>query len=283
MLEMQKGSSKICFALDYKHAERKFEDMIISKSGNRQPFPELRGDLKAMRYPAYVEPKIDGELNWWIHPSSDEGEVGYLINKSGKMRRDCKITWELNKNPALINTRLLGELHWGDGKSGDLYEFLKHQDDDELRFTVFDVDMPGTYVERRAWLEGQIPFDLKSHIRLVDKRLALSKEDVDHAYKIYTNSYEGIVVKSADSRLIMGPCPWVKLKHRETLVCKVWTISDTQERIEVITNNVCVGVKVPNKIKIYLRVGDDVEIEHQGVLSKGGLRHPVYIRKCGDI
>lgn len=254
--------------------------MIISK-GNPQPFPELRGKLGHMRYPAYVEPKIDGELNWF---KVIKGEP-YLINKSGKMRSDFPAVIELDE--MLENdSNLLGELHWGDGKSGDLYEFLKHQKDDELQFTVFDVDMPGTYEERRVWLENNIK--KAKHVDLVKKSKCLAKDWISLWYTDYiTEGYEGIVVKPADSRLVMGPCSWVKMKHRETLDCMVENISTTQDRIEVRTKlnkagAIC-GVKCTKASKSTLRAGDIVEIEHQGILSGGGLRHPVFIRKKGDV
>jgi len=251
--------------------------MRISK-GDRQAFPELRGDLRAMRYPAWVEAKVDGELNWFV-PGK---EFPYLINKSGKIRYSFPITKELSH----INKRLLGELHWQDGKAKALYDFLEHQTDDELNFTVFDVDLPLPYLERRSWLiENVSP---TAHVRLVDASRIMSKDDVRLHYEHYVNvlGYEGIVVKSGDSRFIMGVSPWVKLKKKETLDLEVISIDPTQERIEILVHNgptsKPVGVKVMNKVKATLKVGDIVEIEHQGILSKGGLRHPTFLRKRED-
>jgi hypothetical protein len=260
--------------------------MIISK-GDPQPFPELRGKLGAIRYPAYVEPKIDGELNWF-RPEGKDAEGfptrPYLINKSGKIRKSCpEAPFPVLEELADIDRPLLGELHWGDGKSGDLYEFLKHQTDDELRFTVFDVDMPGmSYEYRRKWLEENIKDT--AHVKLIGNDRIADEAEVKLAYHYITNAgYEGIVVKSADSRLILGVSPWVKMKHRETRSCIIVDISPVQERISVLTDGKHeVGVKVPNIVKRTLNIGDIVEIEHQGVLSKGGLRHPVYIRKVGE-
>ena len=40
-----------------------------------------------------------------------------------------------------------------------------------------------------------------------------------------------------------------------------------------------VGVKLVDKYKSRVKIGDVVTIEHQGILSGGGLRHPVYIPK----
>ena len=251
--------------------------MLISK-GDRQAFPELKGDIRAMRYPAYCEMKADGELNWF----KPDKEHPYLINKSGKIRYSFPITKELSH----IKHKLLGELCWGDGKAKSLYEFLKHQTDDELKFMVFDVDIPGTYIERKLWLADHI-FPMP-HVRLVDWSRALTKDDIKIHYDCYVNGmgYEGIVVKSADSRLIMGVCPWVKLKKKETSDLEVISIDPTQERIEVLVHSAMgskpVGVKVMNKIKATLKVGDIVEIEHQGILSQGGLRHPVFVRLRDD-
>ncbi|MDD5496587.1 MAG: hypothetical protein PHP46_05765 [Candidatus Omnitrophica bacterium] len=252
--------------------------MLISK-GNRQAYPELRGDIRTIRYPAYIEAKIDGELNWF------KPDNKCLINKSGKIRSSFPITKELSH----IKHRLLGELYWGDGKAGALYEFLKHQTDDELKFMVFDVDMPGTYLDRRLWLIEHI--SPTPHVRIVDASRALTKDDIEPNYDYYVHGlhYEGIVVKSGDSRLIMGVCPWVKMKNKETSDLPVAYIDPTQERIDVWVQlsddnrigKMC-GVKVMNKIKATLKIGDIVEIEHQGILSQGGLRHPTFIRKRED-
>ena len=40
-----------------------------------------------------------------------------------------------------------------------------------------------------------------------------------------------------------------------------------------------VGVKCSHAWKGRMSVGDDVEIEHQGILPDGGLRHPVIASK----
>ncbi len=259
--------------------------MLISK-GDRQAFPELRGDIRAMRYPAYVEAKCDGELNWF----KPDKEYPYLINKSGKIRYSFPITEELSH----IKHRLLGELYWGDGKAGALYELLKHQTDNELKLMVFDVDIPGIYLERRMWLTKHI--SPTPHVKIVDASKAMTKADVERNYDYYVERlhYEGIVVKSGDSRLIMGVCPWVKIKKKETSDLPVAYIDPTLERIDVWVQlsddnrfgKMC-GVKVMNKVKATLKVGDIVEIEHQGILSQGGLRHPVFLRiredKCAPV
>ena len=258
-----------------------------TRQGSRQPFPELRKDLRGMRYPAYVEPKLDGELNWFM-PDKDEP---HLINKSGKIRYSFPIAYELSS----INVKLLGELYWRGGTAGALYEFLKHQTDDELKFMAFDVDLPLPYLERHKWLVENVRG--MPHVITPLSVMALNEAQVYELYKQYADDmhYEGAVVKSFDSRLIMGVCPWVKIKKKDNLDLMIVAIDPTLERIEVQVpvdavqvmaygkklSHTC-GVKVPNKIKATLKVGDIVEIEHQGILSKGGLRHPVFVRRRDD-
>jgi hypothetical protein len=76
------------------------------------------------------------------------------------------------------------------------------------------------------------------------------------------------------------------MKAKRTADLEVVSISDTQERIEVavpVTPEkdlfVKCGVKVCDKKKKTLALGDIVEIEYQVQLPSGSLRHPVFIRK----
>ncbi len=254
--------------------------MIISK-GNPQLFPKLRGSIEGLRYPVYAETKIDGELNWLRHKP---GNGNYLINKSGKMRSDCPIT-----NDILIGQHdLLGELHWGDGKKGALYEFLKHQKDDALRFTIFDIDMPGSYIERRAILTTTI--SPTSNVSIIPVTIVKDRKEAMEAYRKYLDEeYEGSVFKSFDGLLTMGSCAWVKVKDKDTLDLEVVHIDPIRERIEVYFRDtanqmkaVHVGVKCLDKDKRTLKVGDIVEISHMGILSEGSLRSPIFLRKRED-
>lgn len=256
--------------------------MLIVK-GKPQRFPEICGKLETIRYPVYVEEKLDGATNWLVIPSIYDPELDgiegpYLINGNGKIITDLPITREIEMlaNPY----RLLGELHYRDGRAGDFYK-LKGADDDDLKFTIFDVDVPLPYSERRKWIIENIK--TSRHIRIVLGVMALNKEQVLEVYNsIIKLGMEGAVVKSFDSRLIMGPCPWVKLKKTETLDLKVALINSNQERIEVLHGNIRVGVKCLNKYKNDLKVGDIVEIEHRGILEGGSLRSPVFLRKRDD-
>jgi len=266
---------------------------MMTSQSKKQAFPELRGKLSQIRYPAYIEPKIDGELNWYYAPAGPpgSGEIGMLVNKSGKQRYGMPIAYDLDKIQAIWGLELLGELYWNDGKSGDLYEVLKHQNSDNLKYMVFDIDIPGTYLQRRALLEQIIK--PTQHVTLIQKFVVNNEREVRDAFTWWTRAgFEGIVVKNADSRLIMGPCGWVKMKKKDQSDYMVIHIDPHKERIQIavpITHIVVgdtpfggqsefayVGVKVNHKDKTKLRLGDKVTIEHQGVLSSGGLRHPVF-------
>ena len=263
--------------------------MLISK-GKPQRFPELKGRIETIRYPVYVEKKIDGITNW-LNVTSNDPEIDtgikspYLINGNGKILSDLPITREIEMLPDAY--RLLGELYCDNGKAGDFYK-LKNAGQSELKFMVFDIDIPGTYEERSKWLDGHIKDT--DHIKLIRQNICTTRSEVDDYFEEYVGQgYEGIVVKSFDSRLIMGPCPWVKIKNKRTLDLHVAGIDPVRERIDVWVVlspghrlNIMCGVKVSHAKKKDLRVGDIVEIEHQGILSNGNLRHPVFLRKRDD-
>ena len=78
-------------------------------------FPDLRGCLMGVKYPAIVEPKYDGEINIW------DGKR--LTNRYGKQR------WDFPAVNNLPNEQLLGELYYGDGKKISFYQFLEHKED----------------------------------------------------------------------------------------------------------------------------------------------------------
>ena len=76
--------------------------------------------------------------------------------------------------------------------------------------------MPLPYLDRRMWLlDNVLP---TPHVHVVDATRVMTKDEVKLNYDCYVKGlhYEGIVVKSGDSRLIMGVCPWVKIKKKET-------------------------------------------------------------------
>jgi len=246
------------------------------------PFPELRGNLSAIHFPAIAELKLDGEFNWLIKEKGD----CYLINKRGKERRGFPALH--GASAVLPDGKYICELYWREGKAGMLYEFLKHQDDDTLRFSVIDVvEIEGVDVTQKPYIDRLelLCETVKPNGPLGGYKTVNSPVEVEAFFQmIVAMGYEGIVVKDLNSPLIFGPCSWVKIKKKDESEFSIASIDPVKERIEV---NVFtpsktghktrqVGVKVCNKDKAGLKVGDMVRIEHQGILSEGGLRHPVY-------
>lgn len=236
--------------------------------------------------PAFADIKYDGE---YCVADTRGGVHGYpkLINSYGKARVDCPILRELPPESVFY-----GELTWNGGFNGELYSLLSHKTDDELFMYVFDVSiLEGRDVtklplmDRRElllnmlglWRQGS-----SMHVATVNSYYCDDKVDIEEAFGAATrDGYEGVVIKQANQVLNFGAsCTWVKLKHTLNADLKVIAIDPSQERIECeLPNRRPLGVKVMNKIKQTLQVGDMVEIQHYGVLNGGGLRHPVFIRK----
>jgi hypothetical protein len=244
---------------------------ILKQPNITYQWPEMQGEdrLPFIKYPTFVELKKDGELNIY--------HEGKLINKNGKQRYDCPIT----KNLSTIDPRLIlwGELHYGLGENGDLYKLLSHHDSDNLRFTIFDLTGPGlsqlSYIERREML---LELENKNwtHVTIVPTSFAEEKVQLEAILHVYTQQlkYEGIVIKDGNEPFKTGPCNWIKIKPIQTIDCEIIMIDPVKERMEVAHLNRPVGVKLNNKYRHLVKVGDVVEIEHRGVLSGNGLRHP---------
>ena len=168
------------------------------------PYPRIRG--KHISYPCYVERKIDGTLNMCKN--------GMLISKSGKTRTGFPVTDYLKDIPYT----LYGELHWGEGKSGDLYKLLKNPNDDQLNYTIFDVDLPYTYELRKGWILHHIKPN--GQVRVISALFCSNKRELDLLYDIILEEgYEGIVVKLPHNPLIKAGNPyWIKRKPNATKV-----------------------------------------------------------------
>lgn len=277
--------------------------MITSKAGGHLPpfgltCPELRGSLDGMRYPAFAEQKYDGEFGFLLRP---DGGCLWMINKYNKARRDFPaldaIEAQLDSK-GVSSVMLLGELYYGQGTQGSLYELLSHKEDDRLNIALFDIAfLDGEdlrkfpLLERRETLMRLFDTD-DTKLFLIPPVVVTDKEEVREFFERCTQigKFEGIVVKPLDSPLILGPCPWAKVKYKDQSDYVVYSIDPVKERIEIeasvvsaVSGNpmrVVVGVKVSNKDKAVLKVGDMVTIEHQGVLKSGSLRHPVFIGKA---
>ena len=242
-----------------------------------------RDRLLTLRSPVFADIKYDGE---YCMAETFLSSQSMLINGYGRSRVGSPILDELPSESVLF-----GELYSDEGKNGDLYKLLSNKLGDDLRFAVFDAyclegrDISTlSLMERKEllteWFIGHTPSNL-THI--VDTYYCELPNEIDEAFdEAVLRGYEGVVVKECNYPLLFGSqCRWVKLKYTTTADLKVAYIDPNKERIEceIPGRHQRLGVKVMNKDRIKLNVGDMVEIEHYGVLSGGGLRHPVYKRK----
>lgn len=242
------------------------------------PVYECRGKEAGLTFPCYAQLKLDGEYNVFAE--------GKLVNKYGKEKSKLPLTEELET----LNAVLVGELYWGEGKSGSLYDLLAHRKSPDLKFGVFDIlryfkqdTKHMSYEKRREMLECLLPKPLP-HTHLIPSVLVKDKDTLQMAFvDAVKEGYEGIVAKNSYGTLTCTTTRWVKMKYKETADLRIVKIDHERERIEVRVNDakVC-GVKCIKRFKRMLKVGDIVEIEHQGILNGNGLRHPVYIRPRPD-
>lgn len=246
--------------------------------------PELRGSIGGMRYPAFAEIKLDGEFNFIEYKDKGNGLKICTVNKYGTIRLGfpelTKMGYVLQGN-GVKQAVMLCELYWNEGKLGALYELLCHKKDDNVKIHVFDVLMRDGQDLRNLPLvqRKEHMWEMVGQWQLGDKIVNNKIEAHDCFMNATAQGYEGVVIKSLDSPLILGPCSWVKMKYKDQNELPVVTIDPNKERIEVKHNGTIVGVKAPNRYKRHINVNDIVTIEHQGVLDSGSLRHPVLIAK----
>jgi ATP-dependent DNA ligase len=266
---------------------------ISSKPKNPIQFPQLRGSLGAVKYPAFSELKYDGELNYVVYSHS---KPTFTVNKYGNSRQDFPalnlITQHIKgstKKDCVNTVMLIGELYWGEGKKGALYELLSRKKDDAVNIKVFDlIEYNGVNFKQDTLIDRrELMFNLGLGPHLVPCTVVNNKLEATTAFERAKNEgWEGVVIKSLDSRYNNGPCPWVKLKWKDRSDYPVTGIDSVKERIEIGADypgkqRVFVGVKAPNRYKKHIAIGDMVTIEHQGVLVSGSLRHPVLIPRKG--
>jgi hypothetical protein len=239
--------------------------------------PKIRGNLSGVRFPCFAETKYDGEFEFVVVEETDS----YTVNKYGTERRDFpalnRIVTELYSHN-ISRIVLLAELYAGDGKSGSLPELLKDKTSDILTLRVFDYigDTPAPLYQRKLWLQTVLPEDC-----LIIPRLIPDRELVKQCFtNTIQSGYEGIVIKNYNSLLRLGVCSWVKMKETDETDFPVHFISDDEERIEIKTDTgIVVGVKVVERVKSTLTVGDIVTVKYNGLMPSGSLRHPVFVRK----
>ena len=274
--------------------------MNIIRAGAKAVFPELRGKLGGIRYPCFAEVKWDGEAAVINYNRAMSIPI-LSTNKYGAMRTQWS---KLDKIKMLLEEKdiaqamFLAEIYCDTGKNGSLYQLLSNKDNDNrLSIRIYDVchitaddyEMIGAetpLIDRKEILVDIFKEEKQYLVRPVVMK---NKNEVQSLFEERTQEgYEGIVVKNFDGNLIIGPCDWVKMKHKDQTDYRVCLIDGVKERIEVEVPNpsnndiVTVGVKCVNKYKKTLSLGDIVTIEHQGVLESGSLRHPVFIGKARE-
>ena len=242
-------------------------------------YPELRGSIQTLKYPAFGEIKLDGELAWHIWNEKED----VIFGKNGKITEHAVldgVSVSLGETHGIT----IGELYAYAGKFGDLYKLKDPKF--QLRYRPFDIiQLDGEdlrskpLIERKEILLSLLPgLAMPRLIENVSDALAYAKF-------VMSEGYEGVVLKNLEERYKIGPCAWVKVKTKDENVYAVQNIDPVQERIEFSVQMAngktrLVGVKCLHRDKALLKVGDLVKIEHQGVLALGGLRHPVYKGKA---
>lgn len=244
---------------------------------NPMNFPEIRGSLQTLKFPAFGEIKLDGQLAWHIW----SGEQEVIVGKNGKVTEQFFIDGTDKAMKVPEHGITIGELYADRGKFGDLYKMSDPQFM-PLRYRPFDIiqldgedlrDKP--LIERKEILITMLPN------LVMPKLLNDVNEAIQYAEHVMKLGYEGVVLKNLEERYKVGPCAWVKVKTKDENIYTVQNIDPVQERIEFKVDMVngksrLVGVKCLHRDKATLKVGDFIKIEHQGVLALGGLRHPVF-------
>jgi len=261
--------------------------MKMTKQTSKPTFPELRGSVDHIRYPAWCEIKYDGELCYIIYA----GDTICTVNKYGTVREDWPALNEIDTRLKLNGTKagiFLAELYYKEGHIQLGGELNSNKTNDGLNLKAFDVLQLNaalvseeTFLDRREGLVDVLG-DLAIGGIVANDRGAAEQ----FFHEKVAEGFEGIVMKSFDSHLVMGPCDWAKMKHKDQTDYSVSLVETSKERIEVTVpapamngGLVTVGCKAPNKYKKHIKVGDIVTIEHQGVMLSGSLKHPVLIPK----
>ena len=242
-----------------------------------------------MVYPAWAEVKLDGEFNWFIY--DNRINPGYFINKHGRVRSKWDVATKIESHGYPL--RLIGELFWNEGMKGALYDLLKHQKDDGLNFYPFDIveyngeNMRTVPLIERKELLAHIAKDITDNHKINGRVVQNKGEVLAYFNEIVAQGFEGIVVKPLNSKLVFGPCDWVKIKDKDESNFPIHSIDPVRERVEIWVktpvSGKLVGLKVCNKDKVNLQVGEMIKVEHQGILSGGGLRHPSFKGKSNEI
>ena len=271
--------------------------MIVSKMNGSidKPIPELRGKLGSVKYPAFGEIKYDGEFTFIFYDNDGKNRKIASINKYNKIRTQypALTSIKIAMHEDVKSAVMLAELFFADGKRNRLYDLNSNKESDDLNLMIFDlIELDEKDITQEPLIDRKEALHdiLSVSACIMSKGMKVvndNKEAMDFFKWTVDEGYEGCVIKSMDSRLIAGPCSWVKMKMKDQSDYAVSLIDPNQERIEVQVPSVgvnshhlvTVGVKAATRYKRYIKIGDKVTIEHQGILDSGSLRHPVLIPK----
>jgi len=242
-------------------------------------YPTCKGTF--INYPVFVDAKIDGEMA--IYNSR-------TVFGKNMARKEIPLIDRLSDQAEELRTdTLYGELHVKSGHAGDLYK-LKGAAEIDLRFTLFDFKSDKTLMERREDLMN-CPYPYLS-LQPVPFEYATNVSELNDAFYRFTEKgYEGVVIKSCNSKLFLGNNQWVKIKKKYTADLKVISVDKNHERVGLglrpFTKELC-GCKVQGTYEERLKLaGKIIEIEYlqklvndKGVLT--GLRSPIFKRIRDD-
>lgn len=251
--------------------------------------PKLRGSIDGIKFPAFAEIKYDGEYNQFVFNRqrlnmTNAPVTSLFINKWGKVRTNFAYSM-FEWIPPVDEITLIGELICDKGMNGDLYEFLSNKENDKrLTFKPFDIVSLNWMNVTKLPLIDRKEKMIELGIPQVRSRFVEDIHQVrDFVRECKALGAEGIVVKDLNGPLLHGPMNWVKIKDKDRSTFQLVFIDPVLERgeIEVNTPQKCVrvGIKLPNKYKRTLKVGDDIEVGYLGILPSGKLRNPTFIRK----
>jgi len=238
--------------------------------------PKLRGGTDYMWFPVIGQVKVDGEYTLIRY---NKGQI-YSVNKYGLKREDYpalnKIRDQILKSESKDDEiTLIAELHWGEGKNGDLYHLLSNKKSDDVRLYVHDIMIQGKTTSQRMDALFKLGF-------IWDRNELLTEAEVLKFYQSAVDKgWEGVVFKPVKAELSLAN-RWVKMKATDETNMKVINMCEGQERVELSfsdgngTTSTC-GAKCPMFVKKDLKLGDTVLVRHFGFLEFG-VRNPIIIK-----
>jgi len=199
--------------------------MIVSKMNGSidKPIPELRGKLGSVKYPAFGEIKYDGEFTFIFYDNDGKNRKIASINKYNKIRTQypALTSIKIAMHEDVKSAVMLAELFFADGKRNRLYDLNSNKESDDLNLMIFDlIELDEKDITQEPLIDRKEALHdiLSVSACIMSKGMKVvndNKEAMDFFKWTVDEGYEGCVIKSMDSRLIAGPCSWVKMKMKD--------------------------------------------------------------------